>query len=169
MGIKYFHDVLGVVRFGGSRELLAWAPHVGAMTPAESRVRSRVFDTHRETLRSLIDTGRRVAGAWPGRTATEASAVRDPLEHLIEGRGLNGALLEMLRVGVDALGTEAKGTPLPSPPYVLVTSRGPICRVTVADGRRLVMVVELFEVDRTEPSYRFVDPQPDDCLSVRIK
>jgi len=139
------------------------------MTTAESAVRARVFDTHRETLRSLIDAGRTVAASWSGRRATDATAVRAPLERVVEKRGLNGALLEMLRVGVDALGTDAKGTPLPAPPYVVVTSRGPLCRVTVSDGRRLVIAVELFEVDRAEPSYRFVDPDVRDCLAVRIK
>lgn len=139
------------------------------MTPAESTVRSRVLETHRETLRSLIDAGRGVATAWPGRAVTEAAAVRDPLADALDEQGLGEPLLDALRVGVAALDERPQGRLLPAPPYLVVTSRGPLCRTTMSNDRRLVLLVELFEVDRAASSYRFVDPTPDDCLSVRIE
>lgn len=139
------------------------------MTRAESTVQSRVLETHRATLRSLIDAGRRVAATWSERAASDASAVRDPLEHVIDEQGLAAPLLDVLRVGVDALDEQPQGRLIPAPPYLVVTSRGPLCRTTMSNDRRLVIVVELFEVDRTASSYRFLDPTPDDCLTVRIK
>jgi hypothetical protein len=139
------------------------------MTPTESTVRARVLETHRETLRSLIDVGRGVATTWSGRAVTQASAVRDPLEDAIDERGLSDALLDALRVGVAALDERPQGRLLPAPPYLVVTSRGPLCRTTMSDDRRLVLLVELFEVDRAASAYRFVDPTPEDCLTVRIE
>lgn len=139
------------------------------MTPTESAVRSRVVEEHRATLRSLVDLGRQVAATWPDCATTEASAVRSSLEHALETTGLADAVLDMLRVGADTLDEPLQARLLPAPPYLAITSRGPICRATISGDRRLVLLVELFEIDRTGPSYRFVDPSPEECLTVRIR
>ncbi|MDT3433336.1 hypothetical protein [Haloarcula sp. 1CSR25-25] len=139
------------------------------MTQQESTIRTRLRETHRETLQSVIDAGRSVATAWPTDVVQESGAVTEPLEHLLRERGLAEDLIEMLQTGTAAMDETVQGRPIPAPPYLVITSRGPVCRGTVSDGRRLVVVLELFAVRRAPTRYQFRDPTPEDLLSVSVR
>jgi len=139
------------------------------VTHPESTIRTRLLESHRETLQSVIDAGRSVATAWPTDDVRESGAVTEPLEHLLRERGLAADLLEILRTGTAAIDENVQGRPIPAPPYLAVTSRGPICRGTLSDGRRLVVRLDLFAVRRTPTRYRFRDPTPEELLSVFIR
>jgi hypothetical protein len=139
------------------------------VTQPESTIRTRFLEAHRETLQSVIDAGSSVATAWPGDTVQESGAVTEPLKHLLRERELAEDLLRLLRTGTAAIGETVQGTPIPAPPYLVVTSRGPICRGTISDGRRLVVLLELFTVRRAPTRYRFRDPTPDELLSVSLR
>ena len=139
------------------------------MSPAETAAREAIGDSHRETLAAAVDAGRTVARAWPDETVSDADAVAGPLERVLRERELPADLLAMLDTGAAAVDASTRGAPVPAPPYLAVTSRGPVCRATLSDGRRLVVEPVLFEVERRPPRYRFADPDPEECLRVRLR
>lgn len=134
----------------------------------EQRIERQVLATHRQTVADLCALGRTVAASWTGKTVSEGSQVTDPLARQLDDAGLREQLLSAITTGVDATGGELPGSPVPAAPYVVVTSRGPLCRATLDDGRRVVLLFELFAVERRPRTYRFRDPSPDTCLTVRL-
>lgn len=139
------------------------------VTEPVSTVRTRLLEAHPETLQSVIDAGRSVAAAWPADAARESGAVRDPLAHLLREQGVSDDLLEILQTGAAAIDESVRGTPIPAPPYLAITSRGPVCRGTIGGDRRLVILLELFGVQSQPTRYRFLDPTPEESLSVSIR
>lgn len=132
------------------------------------RIRRRLLAAHSETISDTVDTGAAVADTieeWP---VTDADTIRAPLERLLRDRGLGTPLLATLETGAEAIGEEVRGAPVTAPPYFVVTSRGPLCRGTLADGRRLVIAFELFEVETRPRRYRFCEPDPDGCLQTTL-
>jgi len=132
-------------------------------------VPSRVLAEHRATIEAVVDAGATVAEAidrWP---VTDGETIRLPLERLLRERGLLTPLLCTLDTGADAVGTEIQGQPVAAPPYLAVTSRGPICRATLAEGRRLVIEVSLFAVTTRPRRYQFREPDPETCLQVSLE
>lgn len=92
------------------------------------------------------------AGSWSrledGRLATpDRDALIPVFRSVLGDRGILGELPELLAAAVDAAGYELPATPVPAPPYVAMTSTGPVLRATVADGR-LVVRIDCFEVVR---------------------
>jgi len=140
----------------------------GSRDPAAD-VRERVHSEFDQTLADLVDAAREVADSWEDDTVRSAAMVSAPLEEAIRRRGLAGALLGSLQAGAATLDSDVQGRPVPAPPYLVVTSRGPLCRGTLADGRRLVLTFVLFGVDRRPRRYRFLDPRPDECLDVDLR
>lgn len=132
------------------------------------RLRRRLLAAHAETISDVVDTGAAVATAieeWP---VTDGDTIRVPLDRLLRDRGLQTPLLATLDTGADAVGEAIRGAPVTAPPYLVVTSRGPLCRATLADGRRLVIEFELFEVDTQPRRYRFREPGHEECLQVTV-
>lgn len=132
-------------------------------------VRERVRSEFGGMLADLVDAGRGVADSWEDDTVHSAAIVRAPLAAAIRRRGLTGALLGSLQAGAAVLNADIQGRPVPASPYLVVTSRGPLCRGTLADGRRLVLAFVLFGVDRRPRRYRFLDPVPGECLDVNLR
>lgn len=130
------------------------------------QIEGRVLATHRGTIADVCEAGRAVAASWPTPTVSGSDRVTEPLARQIDDAGLPEALLGVLETAVDATDHRMVGTPVPAPPYLVVTSRGPVCRATLDDGQRLVLLFELFAVDRRPRTYRFRDPSPDCCLQV---
>jgi len=133
------------------------------------RLRELLVAGHRETLGSVIAAGATVAEGWATDAVGSAAEVREPLAGAISRRNLGPALLSILGAGATALDAEIAGEPVPAPPYLVVTSTGPICRATLADGRRLVLAFVLFGVDRRPRRYQFLDPTPAELLDVRLR
>jgi hypothetical protein len=133
-----------------------------------ARARRHLLDAHHETIADVCEAGRSVATSWTEATVTDPHCVTDPLTNQL-GDDLPEQLLDGLETSVTAAGHELQGTPVPAPPYFVVTSRGPLCRGTLDDGRRLVILCELFSVERRPRTYRFIDPSPATCLRVRLR
>lgn len=136
--------------------------------PAE-RARTRVLDEHADLVATVADCADRVAAAWDG-PPTDRAAVVDPLAATLADAGARDRLPALLADAVDAAGYELRATPVAAPPYVAVTSVGPVCRATVDDGR-LVVSFELFAVDRggERPTYRRRDGTPAESLVVALR
>lgn len=132
------------------------------------RIRRRLLAAHTKTISDVVDAGAAVATAieeWP---VTDGDAIRVPLNRLLHSRGLPTPLLATLETGAEAIGEEIRGAPVAASPYFLVTSRGPLCRGTLASGRRLVIEFELFEVETRPRRYRFCEPDPEECLQITL-
>jgi hypothetical protein len=132
------------------------------------RAKRHLLDAHHETIVEVCEAGRAVAASWSEGAVQDPSRVTDPLTSQL-GDELPEQLLDGLETAVAATGHQLQGTPVPAPPYFVVTSRGPLCRGTLDDGRRLVVLFELFSIERRPRTYRFRDPSPATCLRVRLR
>ncbi|WP_435318445.1 hypothetical protein [Haloarchaeobius sp. TZWSO28] len=138
------------------------------MTDPDAAARAALLDTHSDLLVAVADCADEVAAAWDG-PATDRRQVVEPLTALLRQRGILAQLPEVLASAVDAAGYDLRADPVPAPPYVVVTSTGPVLRATVGDGR-LVVRVECFELVPDDgggkPRYVRHDGAPEDALSV---
>jgi hypothetical protein len=114
--------------------------------PAE-RARRRILDRHGAVVDRVDECAADVAATWEGDTVTDRSRVVDPFERRLRDAGVLSLLPAALADAVDAAGYDLAAEPVAAPPYVVVTSTGPVLRATVADGR-LVVAFRPFEVVR---------------------
>lgn len=121
---------------------------------------------HSQTIEAVIDAAETVATDGP---YTEPARLRDSLTAELQARGLQEPILGLLGTAADAAGAQIQGAPIPAPPYLSVTSRGPVCRGTLADGQRLVVELVAFAVERQPRRYVFADPAPVECLTVSLR
>ena len=138
------------------------------MTPVESDVRSRILETHQTTIEEVVNAGQTVADSWPDSTITDATVIKMPLEHVLRRAGLTDQLIALLGDAIRSTGKATSAHPVPAPPYLVVTSTGPICRATLSADKRLVIELVLFAVDRNPTRYRFLDPDPATSLEVTV-
>ena len=117
------------------------------MDPAEA-ARARIERDHGGTLAAVGACADAVAAGWPDGIAGEP--VRAPLAAALADAGVLEAAPALLADAVDATGHVLRARPVPAPPYVVVTSRGPLFRATIEPGR-LVIGLEAFEAVR-EPA-----------------
>ncbi|SDJ25518.1 hypothetical protein SAMN05216226_101346 [Halovenus aranensis] len=149
-----------------------WGGHIYTGVMAEEireTVRRHVLAEHRDTVADVCSVGRTVSASWSTETVPDPERVTTPLASQLTARGLDTALLDALATAVAATDATAAGTPVPAPPYFVVTSRGPLCRATLDDDRRLVVRLRLFTVERRPRAYRFRDPRPETCLKTVIR
>lgn len=139
------------------------------MTVDETDIHARLLQTHRGTVDTVIDAGRAVVSSWSTDRVSDPDSITDPLETLLESTGVTADLVRLLHDGAETANTSVQGNPVPAPPYLIITSRGPLCRGTLADGSRLVVRLELFSVERDPVEYVFTDPDPGDCLRIHHK
>jgi hypothetical protein len=128
-----------------------------------------VLSRHRDTIEASIEIAQQVTATWPGDMVQDSAKVTAPLDDYLDAASLLPSLLELLYTAVDALDGQLQGRPVPAPPYLVVTSRGPLCRGTLTDGRRVIVRLDLFAVSRRPRKYRFPDPAPNSCLTVEIR
>jgi len=124
---------------------------VTADDPAAA-ARERLLDSRANTIDAVLEAADTVAADWPrlddGRPATaDREALVDPLRAELDERGVLVGLTDLLASAVCAAGYALPATPVPAPPYVVITSTGPVLRGTVEDGR-LVVTIDCFEVVR---------------------
>ena len=107
--------------------------------------RDHVESEHADVVVAVETCADAVAESWDGNRTTDASAVADRLEACLGEHGVLEALTRVLAGAVDAAGGELRAEPVAAPPYVVVTSRGPLLRATL-DGGRLVVRIGAFRV-----------------------
>lgn len=116
-------------------------------------VRSRVRTTHGDLLDEVTAAADAVAADWPEGGVRDRERVVPPLRAALDERSVTARLPDVLRTAVDATGHDLPAALVPAPPYVVVTSRGPLLRATLSPGRLLV-AVEVFAVDWDPVRYR---------------
>lgn len=124
------------------------------MSPASpldpDAARERLLTAHGDLLAATLDCADAVAAGFEttvdGRPATrDSTGVRGPLRAALDRAGALDRFPDALVDAVAAAGGELSAPPVAAPPYVVVTSTGPVLRATLG-GRRLVVRVEAFAV-----------------------
>lgn len=130
----------------------------------ERRVHRSLHAAHAETLDRVWRAADAVAAEWESPPADRAAVV-DPFERRLTADTLHD-LLGLLSTAADTLGETLPADPVPAPPYLVVTSAGPVVRATLAE-QRLVVELRAFVVDRSgnRATYR----RGDDELRVRLR
>ncbi|WP_265111434.1 hypothetical protein [Halosolutus halophilus] len=120
-------------------------------------VRRRIQDEHAAIVAGIDRCAEQVAAPWDTARTTDPDRVGDSLSSALESSGLLERLPHVLADAIDETGHELQARPVPKPPYVVVTSRGPVLRATIEPGR-LVIRFDVFEVVRDPgPAYRRLD------------
>jgi len=123
--------------------------------------RRRIRTAHASIVDGIDTCADAVAAPWEAERTTDSEAVADGLHQMLTEAGVLESLPGVLADAVEATGYELQATPVPAPPSVVVTSRGPMLRATIDPGR-LVIRFDVFEVVRDSapgrpPSYRRLD------------
>lgn len=132
----------------------------------EAAVRERVLAEHRGTVEAVLanaDDVMREIG-----TPASRAAVVEALDERFDRRDLHERLVDLLRTAVAAAGYEFRAEPVPAPPYVVLTGRGPLVRATVADGR-LVVLLRAFRLGDGGDGYVRADADPEAAIEVRFR
>ncbi len=131
-------------------------------------VREYLLDTHEDLLETILACAASVAESWDGEATTERQAVVNPFEHALERAGIMDRLPTMLVGAARALGEELPAEPVPAPPYLTVTSVGPVLRATFDSGR-LVVTIRAFDIERDPTRYVRGPANPVSALAVEFK
>ena len=107
--------------------------------------REFVHREHADVVATVDSCAGAVASTWNGASVADAGVVSDRLEACLEETDVLDRLPGVLAGAVAAAGAELTAPPVAAPPYVVVTSRGPILRATADEGR-LVVRIEAFRV-----------------------
>jgi len=127
--------------------------------------RERLLADHSGTVAEVIDAADGVAD---GRgSPAGADALTGSLRAELDRRDATSRLLGALADAVDAVGGDLPHDPVPEPPYLAVTSRGPVLRATLEAGR-LVVVVRVFRVARDPVRYVRTGGRPDEVVRVEF-
>ncbi|APX95885.1 hypothetical protein [Natronorubrum daqingense] len=123
--------------------------------------RQRIQAEHAAVVEGVDRVATRIAEPWDTARTTDRNAVVDGLHEGLEMAGVLEYLPRVLVDVVEAIGCELRAQPVAAPPYVVVTSCGPILRATIDPGR-LVIRFDAFEVvrncdPRQPPAYRRQD------------
>lgn len=114
-----------------------------------SLVESHLLAEHTAIVDRVGDCADTVVAGWDGEGTTNREEVTGPLESTLRRAGVLDRLPAVLADAVDVAGYRLRARPVPAPPYVVVTSTGPVLRATLADGR-LVVSLRVFSVERAE-------------------
>ncbi len=129
--------------------------------------RAALIADHQGTIEAVLDAANDIANA--NGPFTEPKLLRRVLTEQLQAHELLEPLLAMLSTAAEAVGQGIEGAPIPAPPYLSVTSRGPVCRGTLSDGCRLVIELLVFAVESQPRQYVFTDADPATCLHVEFR
>jgi hypothetical protein len=134
---------------GGAGTLFGRATRDRGVSLDAAAAREHVLSEHADTVAAVGESADAVVEAWDAPTASDGAALADALESCLAESGTLDALPDVLAAAVDAAGGTLSAAPVAAPPYVAVTSRGPVLRATLDDGR---LVVELRAFRLTDDS-----------------
>jgi hypothetical protein len=134
---------------------------------APDAAREYLRSERRDTVVRTLDCATAVAAGWEDGATTDREQVVPPLRAALDRAGVLDSLPTVLSECVAAAGGELRATPVAAPPYVVITSVGPVLRATLEAGR-LVVTIGAFRVERRDGTTRYVhhDPSPADAVSV---
>lgn len=125
------------------------------VSDAERRIRRHVEREHRNVVDGIDACAAAVERSLSDDRRRDGAAIRAALRAELERAGLRQRLSTVLDASLRATSFELPAELVPAPPYVVVTSRGPMLRATLDSGR-IVIRFDVFEVDR-DGGYRGLD------------
>ncbi len=134
----------------------------------ESTLREYVLDTHEGLLATVLDCADCVIQSWDGDATTDRQHVVEPFERALQRRDVIGRLPTVLVDAVAALDESLSAEPVAAPPYLAITSVGPVLRATLSSAR-LVITMQVFAIERDPVRYVRGPATPADALSVALK
>ena len=137
-------------------------------TSATATVRVHLLDAHTGLLDTVLACADGVADSWDGDATTDRVAVVEPFERRLDRAGVLDRLPAVLAEAVDALGAELPAQPVAAPPYVAITSVGPVLRATL-DAGRLVVTIHAFGIERDPTRYVRGPADPNVALAVELR
>lgn len=139
------------------------------MPEKTASVRAYVHESHPAVVQRILDCADAVVADWDGETSTSREAVVPPLRACLEASGVWSKFPTILAGAVETAGDSLSAPPVAAPPYVTVTSRGPLLRATISGGR-LVVSFPVFSVVRGESNrYARGATRPQDAVRVELK
>lgn len=131
----------------------------------------RLLAAHAATLDRALGCAEAVAAGFEGAVdgdpaTTDSRAVRANLRTAFDRAGLPDAFAALLPDVVAAAGATMGAPPVAAPPYVAVTSRGPVLRATLDDAR---LVVRITTFDVVDGAFVWRDPSAESALSVEVR
>jgi hypothetical protein len=116
-----------------------------------------------------VDVAAAVVDGWDGDSTTDRDAVLGPFREGLAAADLLERFPAVLADLIEAIGRSPPAQIVPGPPYVAVTSVGPVLRATLSDGR-LVATLRTFAVTRSNGARYCQGPtDPDDVPEVRFR
>ena len=112
--------------------------------------RECVLGSHRKTVETVQECADRLVDGWDEDATTDGRTLATEFERELRRTDVLSTLPALLADATRAAGYDLPATPVAAPPYVTVTSVGPVARATVAAGR-LVVVIRAFDVERGDP------------------
>ncbi|WP_222919353.1 hypothetical protein [Natrinema sp. SYSU A 869] len=131
------------------------------MSHSVRAARRRIQAEHVSIVDGIDACADAIADPWDTSRTTDGDAVADGLNRALEEAEILQLLPNVLADVVEATGHELQARPVPGPPYVVVTSCGPVLRATIEPGR-LVVRFDAFDIVRNadpdrKPTYRRLD------------
>ena len=144
-------------------------PRGEAVTDRASEAESYLLAEREPFVASAIACADAVTAGWDGASATDRETVVGPLAERLATAGVLDAAPEVLAGTVEAIGGRAGAEPVAAPPYVAVTSVGPVLRASL-DDERLVITLRLFAVER-DGTTRYVrgTDEPAEVVDVELR
>lgn len=117
------------------------------MTELQRIVADRLRAEHGEVVSEIDRAADHVADTWPADCVSDRQAVVPPMRAVLTSSGVFARLPTVLVDLVDYAGYDLPADPVAAPPYVVITSRGPLLRATLPPGRLLVRF-DTFEIHK---------------------
>jgi hypothetical protein len=133
-----------------------------------SVVREYALHSHGELLETVLDCADGVAESWDCDATADRERVVEPFERALHRRDVIDRLPAVLAGAVAALDEELRAEPVAAPPYLSVTSVGPVLRATLSSAR-LVVTVRAFEIEHDPTRYVRGPATPTEALRVAFK
>jgi hypothetical protein len=130
-------------------------------------VREAVLAEHASTVERVLACAEAVADTYDS-PPTDGRELARTLERALSAADVLPALPGVLVTAVDAVDGTLPASPVAAPPYVVVTSRGPVLRATLSDYR-LVVTLCTFETERDPRRYVRGPSDPSAALSVAVR
>ncbi|MFB6299982.1 MAG: hypothetical protein ABEH65_06935 [Halobacteriales archaeon] len=127
--------------------------------------RQHISETYPELCDRIDSCADAVVDRWDGTCVADRSAVVGPFEQCLDRTGLRDRLLTVLVSTVEAIGHCLSAPPVAAPPYLTITSRGPVLRASF-DNERLIVRFDAFALTTTNGYAR--GERGTDMLTVRL-
>jgi hypothetical protein len=134
----------------------------------ESVVREYVLENHGALLETVLGCADGVAESWDGTATSDRQRVVEPFERALHRGDVIDRLPVVLAGAVDVLDENLPAEPVAAPPYLTVTSVGPVLRATLSSAR-LVVTIHAFAIERDPTQYVRGPATPADALCVALK